>query len=159
MTSASQRYSFDSSALISIGNAPAETAAPFWAGLSSPGLRQRVLVIELVLDELSAKPDEVFERIAALRGTVAFVPSSVFRAGSLARSLDEIKAEFPRMSRRRRGRERADAWIVAHARTAPGTVVVTEESPRHRGNIPAACRCYGVECIDLEEFLRRESLI
>jgi len=60
---------------------------------------------------------------------------------------------------RRRGRERADAWIIAHARTAPDTIAVTEESARRGGNIPAACRCYEVECIDLEEFLRRESVI
>lgn len=136
MTSAPQRYSFDSSALIGIGQHPAATAAAFWAALSTPELSLRVLIIELVLDELSAKPDEVFERIIALRGTLAFVPSSAFRVGLLARSLNEVKAEFRRMSRRRRGRERADAWIVAHARTAPGTVVVTEESPRHSGNIP-----------------------
>ena len=159
MTSGPQRYSFDSSALIGIGQRPASIATAFWAALSAAELSRRAVIIELVLDELSAKPDEVFERMAALRGTVAFVPSSAFRAGSLARSLDEVKAEFPRMSRRRRGRERADAWIIAHARTVPGTVVVTEESARRGGNIPAACRRYGVECIDLEEFLRRESVI
>ena len=159
MTPAPRRYSFDSSALIGIDQRPAATAAAFWAALSAMAADGRAIIIELVLDELSAKPDEVFRRTAALRGTRAFVPSAAFRTGSLARSLDEVKADFLRMSRRRRGRERADAWIVAHARTTPSTIVMTEESTRTSNKIPAACRHYGVECINLEEFLRRESLI
>lgn len=159
MTSAPRRYSFDSSALIGIDQRPSATASAFWAALSAMAADGRAIIIGLVLDELSAKPDEVFRRTAALRGTLAFVPSSAFRTGLLAGALDEVKAEFPRMSRRRRGRERADAWIVAHARATPGTIVVTEESTRKPNKIPAACRRYGVECINLEEFLRRESLI
>ena len=159
MTSAPRQYSFDTSALIGIGQRPAATAAAFWTALSTAGRTGRVVIIELVLDELSAKPDEVLERTAALRGTVMFVPLSAFRTGPLARSLDEVKATFWRMSRQRRGRERADPWIVAHARTTPNTVVVTEESPRRNANIPAACRAYGIECINLDEFLRRESLV
>ena len=159
MTPAPRRYSFDSSALISIDQRPAATAPAFWAALSAMAADGRAIIIGLVLDELSAKPDEVFRRTAALRGTLAFVPSSAFRTSLLAGSLDEVKADFPRMSRRRRGRERADAWIVAHARTTPGTIVVTEESTYKPNNIPAACRHYGIECINLEEFLRRESLI
>ena len=159
MTSAPRQYSFDTSALIGIGQRPAATTAAFWTALSTAGRTGRAIIIELVLDELSAKPDEVFERTAALRDTAVFIPLSAFRAGPLARSLDEVKATFWRMSRQRRGRERADPWIVAHARIAPNTTVVTEESPRHNANIPAACRAYGIECVDLDEFLRRESLI
>lgn len=158
---AERRYSFDTSSLISLTrrglDAPAHDAV--WRALGGDAGAFGVRIVEHVFNEIGVKVDAVAERVARLRTSAILVPGPVFEEGELSRLLAEVQREYPRMSGANKGRERADSWIVAHARHERDTTVVTEESPRHSGNIPAACRRYGVECIDLEEFLRRESLI
>ena len=156
-----RRYSFDTSSLIRLTrrglDAPVHDAV--WRALGGDAEAFQVRIIEHVFNEIDVKVDVVAERVARLRTPSILVPGSLFTEGEMSRLLAEVQREYLRMSSTNKGRERADSWIVAHARFEQDITVVTEESPRHRGNIPAACRRYGVECIDLEEFLRRESLI
>ena len=161
MTGSPGRYSFDTCSLIRIEQRPdgARAARAIWDALIGPALVWRIQLVETVFDELAAKPDIVERYLKPFRREQVCVPRSEFSYGLMERNLVEVRNAFPRMSKRRQGRERSDSFIVAHARTIAGTTIVTEESPRHRGNIPAACRYYGIECINLEEFLRRESLI
>lgn len=52
----------------------------------------------------------------------------------------------------------ADPFIIAAAK-AKGFCVVTQESNKSSGaRIPAACKDFGVECLDLEAFLEREKM-
>lgn len=58
-----------------------------------------------------------------------------------------------------KGRPVADPFVIAAAKVAKGGLVVTLESPTTGGaRIPAACKDFGVECINLEQFLEREGL-
>ena len=158
---AERRYSFDTSSLIRLSrrglDAPVHDAV--WRALGSDARTFQVRIVEHVFNEIGVRVDVVAERVARLRTPSILVPGSMFKEGEPSQLLAEVQREYPRMSSANKGRERADSWIVAHARFEHGTTIVTEESPRRSANIPAACRRYGVECINLEEFLRRESLI
>lgn len=155
------RYSFDTCSLIQIEQRPggAQAARVIWDALIGPDLVWRIQLVETVFDELAAKPDVVERYLKPLRATQVCVPRSEFSYGEMERNLIDVRNDFPRMSKRRQERERADSLIVAHARTVSGITVVTDERASGLQGIPAACRRYGVECIDLEEFLRRESVI
>lgn len=158
---AGRRYSFDASSLIRLArsglDAPAQNAV--WRAIGGDAGTFQVRIVEHVFNEIGVKADAVAERVALLRTSEILVPVSAFEACKLSEMLAEVRREYPRMSGANKGRERADSWIVAHARFERDTTVVTEESPRRNAGIPAACRAYGIECINLDEFLRRESLI
>lgn len=158
---AERSYAFDTSSLITIHrqvpSGPSRDA--IWRALGEREGSFSVRIVEPVFVEIAQKQDETAARLERLIAEGCLVTADEFREPGLAGSLDEVRRAHPRMSRRRKQRNRADAWIVAYALFVPNTTVVTEESPRRNANIPAACRAYGIECIDLDEFLRRESLI
>jgi hypothetical protein len=52
----------------------------------------------------------------------------------------------------------ADPFVIAAGKISGGRVVTLESQTAEGARIPAACRDYGVKCIDLEQFLERESL-
>ena len=158
---AQRRYSFDTSSLIRLTRRGLDALVhdAVWRALGDDAGAFQVRIVEHVFNEINVRVDVVAERVARLRTPSILVPGSLFTEGEMSRLLSEVQREYPRMSGTNKRRERADSRIVAHARFERNTTVVTEESPRHSGNIPAACRRYGVECINLEEFLRRESLI
>lgn len=158
---AEQFYAFDTSSLITIRRqvpaGPSRDA--IWRALGEREGSFSVRIVEPVFVEIAQKQDETAARLARLAAEGCLVTADEFREPVLESSLQEVRRAYPRMSRQRKRRNRADAWIVAYARAERGTIVVTEESPRRNANIPAACRAYGIECINLDEFLRRESLI
>lgn len=54
------------------------------------------------------------------------------------------------------GRPVADPFVIASARVKEGIVVTQESSPPNAAKIPNVCQHYGIDCIDLEEFMERE---
>ena len=69
--------------------------------------------------------------------------------------LAEIIDQFPKMSGIGARGERADPYLVCLG-WAGSYIVVTEESPDAHDRIPAACKYYGVECINLAQLIERE---
>lgn len=58
-----------------------------------------------------------------------------------------------------KGRPVADPFVIAAAKVADDGLVVTLESATTGGaRIPAACKDFGVNCINLEQFLECEAL-
>ena len=57
-----------------------------------------------------------------------------------------------------KGRPVADPFVIATAKNSGGRVVTLESPTAGGARIPAACIDFGVECIDLEQFLEREGL-
>ena len=60
-------------------------------------------------------------------------------------------------SKARQGRVDADPYLVAKARTATVAALVTEESQdaAKTDRLPAVCRRFGIDCIDLDEMIFR----
>jgi hypothetical protein len=52
----------------------------------------------------------------------------------------------------------ADPFVIAAAKELGGRVVTLESPTAGGARIPAACREFGIECIDLENFFEREGL-
>ena len=62
------------------------------------------------------------------------------------------------ISKWERGTEDADPYLIARARVSmPPVTIVTEESSADNrpGTIPAVCRRFGIDCIDLDEMIFR----
>lgn len=58
---------------------------------------------------------------------------------------------------RLRGQPVADPWLVARAMTTNG-VVVSEEAPKpNSAKVPTVCQHFGVQCVTVQEMLRREA--
>ncbi len=51
----------------------------------------------------------------------------------------------------------ADPFIVAKAKIRNGIVVCQERLRQHAAKIPNVCRHFGVECVDIEGFMEKES--
>ena len=52
----------------------------------------------------------------------------------------------------------ADPFVIAAAKDSGGRVVTLESPTAGGARIPAACREFSVDCIDLENFFEREGL-
>lgn len=52
----------------------------------------------------------------------------------------------------------ADPFVIAAGKVLGGHVVTLESQTTEGARIPAACRAFGVECINLEQLLEREGL-
>lgn len=154
------RYSFDTCSLIGIDHtAPNLIAAELrWVAFTGPALVRRGQIVEAVFNELNAKPDIVSRHLQPFRDKQMCVPRSEFAYGRLEGYLARVRSDFPLMAKRRQNRERADSLIVAHALTLGDIIVVTDESPVGRQKIPAVCRHYGIECINLDRFLEMEGM-
>ena len=72
----------------------------------------------------------------------------------------EVMREFPNFVARAGTMNRADPWIICHARIS-GACVVTDEQRAERPKatkppkIPNVCDHYGLECITPAEFLEQ----
>lgn len=55
-----------------------------------------------------------------------------------------------------KGGLQADTFVVAKAAVIEGTVVTLEKSAPNSARIPNICRHFGIECINLEEFMEAE---
>lgn len=158
MTTTPVGYAPDTCSLLAVDKAVASEAEreQLWESLLGPFFLWRLSIVEAVLEELEEKPDQTEARIRPLRGLPAVISRQQQLGEHGVSSLNNVRLRYPRMSGRRRGRERADAWIVALAKDR-GLTVVTEEI-RGSSKIPTACQHYDVECINLAEFIQRERL-
>ncbi len=50
----------------------------------------------------------------------------------------------------------ADPFVIAKATVSGGVVVTEEQFKENAAKIPNVCRHFGIDCIDLEEFMERE---
>lgn len=70
----------------------------------------------------------------------------------------EVLAEFPRLAGQMRGRNKADAFVVATAK-AKEVIVVTEEGSRgnrNRPKIPLVCEHFGIECMNVLDYIEEQ---
>ena len=117
-------------------------------------------LLDIVWDELRRNAgDEYFDRAIAHLREWSRTPANLSATKPLnpmeSFFLTEIIDQFPKMSGIGARGERADPYLVCLGR-AGGYIVVTEESPRFDDHIPAVCKYYDVECINLAQLIERE---
>lgn len=152
----------DTSSLVEIeqGERPAAERDDMWQMVVDLLEAERVRLLDIVWEELHRNAeDEYFGRVLQrLRGynrarfKLAAKPS--LTPMDLQHFAD-ITARYPKMSGIGARGERADPYLVCLGR-AGGYVIVTEESPLFDDRIPAACKHYDVECINLAQMVERE---
>ena len=120
----------------------------------------RVRLLDIVWDELRRnKEGAYFDRV--LRRLRDYnLPRFKLAAKPALTPMDfqhlaDITARYPKMSGIGARGECADPYLVCLGR-AGGYVIVTEESPLFDDRIPAACKHYDVECINLAQMVERE---
>lgn len=80
--------------------------------------------------------------------------------------VSEILKKYPFLAKPEKTGPNADPWLIALAIEKNGEerkrlfpnkyIVVTEESKTRNDRIPAVCKNYGIECINLIELFRKE---
>jgi hypothetical protein len=104
---------------------------------------------EEVLFELEAKQDELFKWAKARRG---YFVSHDDMMQNMART---VLADFPRLVMSGRGRNQADAFVIALARVH-GLAVVTEEhgGSHDKPRIPFICQYYSIPTLPPVNLIR-----
>lgn len=156
------RYLMDTSSLVEIerGERSAAERDDVWRMVVDLLVVERVRLLDIVWEELHRNADgEYFDRVLRrLRGynrarfKLAAKPSLTPMD---LQHLADITTRYPKMSGIGALGERADPYLVCLGR-AGGYTVVTEESQIVDDRIPAACRYYDVECINLAQMIERE---
>jgi len=61
-----------------------------------------------------------------------------------------------RKKERLQGKPVADPFVIAKAKSLDGSVVTEERWKENSANIPNVCEYFGISCINLEEFMKKE---
>ena len=61
-----------------------------------------------------------------------------------------------RKKERLQGKPVADPFVIAKAKSLGGSVVTEERWKENSANIPNVCEYFGISCINLEEFMKKE---
>jgi hypothetical protein len=150
-------YCLDSSALIAAWDEryPPENFPRFWALMDAALLAGRVVVSELVIDELMKKSKDL---AAWLKDRPdAIVPPDV----AVQKRAKALLVSYPRLVMEKKQAFAADPFVIATA-AVHGHIVVTEEGftgNMNRPNIPDVCKAEGQTCIKLIELIRTEAWV
>ena len=149
-------YSVDTSALIDGLERyyPEDTFPALWERVDELIAVGRFVMSEEVWDEARAR-DEAAKRWCDSRGKARMV---VPTDGAILNEVTNIVGRYPKLVKNLKGRNRADAFVVAVARIRSG-VVVTGESANgtaDRPKIPYICSQMGLKCVRFLELVKLE---
>lgn len=149
-------YSVDTSALLDgLERYYPETTFPaLWQKIDELIAAGRFLISEEVWDEARAH-DAAAKAWLDSRGKGAMV---VPTDAVIAKEVQDILVRFPKLVANMKGRNRADAFVIAVARVR-GAVVVTGEGPdgnENRPKIPYICQHAKVQCVRFLDIVRLE---
>ena len=149
------KYTIDTCSLTAMRRVYPEDVFPSaWRKLSGLAESGVLVSLELVLNELEAQDDVVFQWAENYRAVFHPLDEAVQRE---ARRVLSTHQNLLDLKRRKSG---ADPFVVAHA-IVNRCAVVTEEKPSggpHKSKIPDVCKAYHVECITILEMFRKEGL-
>ena len=138
-------YSVDTSALLDGRSRyyPETTFVRLWEQIDGLIDEKRFFASEEVFEELKARDDDVKNWVGD-RSERFLVATD----DSVAAAVKEILAQFPRLVGELKGRNRADAFVIAVARQKGAAVVTGERGGTvERPKIPYVCGQLDVECI------------
>ncbi len=143
MNAAPPTYSFDTSGLIDGLERyyPAETFSALWERVDDLIDAGRLIISEEVWEEVEAKTSTARDWCKDRLDRI-IVPTD----GTIASTVTEILTNHPRLVANMKGRNRADAFVIAVARIRGATVVTGEggDGSANRPKIPFICDAMGV---------------
>lgn len=150
-------YSFDTSSLLNGRRdlLPPGTFPTLWERVEAMVASGEVRCVDLVLEELAAREDQVHQWARTQREL--FVPLSQ----DVQLAVREVLKEHQRILGIGSGRSGADPFVIALA-MARGGVVVTEETPSRnltKPKIPDVCTALGVPQMNLLGFVQKQGWV
>lgn len=147
------RYCFDTSSYIEpwVRRLPPDIFPGFWDGLDQlHGTGEIVSPVE-VLHETERQKDDLHDWLAARPGLFVELDDDQQIA------VREILGEFKELVKEHKRSSAADSFVIGLARVKGLTVVTEEGFGRSRQpKIPDVCRHYGIECINVVQFIRAQ---
>jgi len=153
----SQRYCFDTSALIEAWNKyySMELCPEYWSILDGMAQNGVVFFTEEVKREIDKIDDDLKAWIGGRGHFVQGITEHV------QKHVRDILAEYPNLVDARKDRSMADPWVVAHALAASATLVTKEVAApvgSQRIKIPDVCTKFSVRCISDFDFIREAGI-
>jgi hypothetical protein len=147
-------FCLDTSALLDAGTRwyPRDLFPSLWTKLTEAADNDVIVSPDEVLRELSKKDDEVYAWAKAQ--SKMFVPLDE----DVQKTVRDILAKFPRLVDTMKDRSQADPFVIAVAKVTKRIVVTGEKAvgSTQRPRIPNVCAQYGIEYINIVEFIRRQ---
>jgi hypothetical protein len=148
-------HCFDTSAFIECwsGRYRRTTFTGLWSEIESEVSEEGICSPEEVLREVEKKEDGLHAFMKGYEEQLIVPLDEEVMAGTR-----EILAEFPRLAGQMRGRNKADPFVIATARTK-GIAVVTEEGARGKRNrpkIPLVCDHFEVGCMTVLDYIEQQ---
>jgi hypothetical protein len=157
------KYYIDSSALIrTFRFYPKDLIGPIWTKLEGMFKAGQLVSHRLVFEELttsSKKPSDTLSK--------SVIPLKEYfetQKYSQAKIVADIIGKFPGLIDPNQEKEEADPWLVAIAieqkqlNTGNEVYVVSEESETKQQKIPAVCKHFKIEHLNLEQFYKKIGL-
>ena len=135
-------YCLDSNILIVPWNSyySPDFCGPFWETITSLGQAGKLFIPAVVRDEIDEQDDELAEW---LRARPFLVRETTARVGQCLRQLYNHDPSHVSLVDAKRGRSRADPWVIAHAMAHNATVVTKEKKETNPNStvirIPNVC--------------------
>jgi hypothetical protein len=149
-------YSADTSALIDGLERyyPEETFPALWREIDSLIAARRFMISEEVWEEARVR-DAAAKAWCESRGKESMTAPT---DEDVVQAVQDILQAFPRLVNNQKGRNRADAFVIAVARLKNAIVVTGEGAggTQERPRIPYICDQLGIECIRFLDIIRLE---
>ena len=161
------KYILDTNIFITAKNKlyPFDIFPSFWDQLLQKAKNKDFYLSAEIIEELNAGKDELYDWIEKNKSSFSILPSDdnqlIHCYSEIIQSVfdhtvynETAKKEFA---------EVADSWLIAHAKNSNLTIVTQEIkidlSCKRRVKIPNVCADFGIECIDILEFMRKTKFI
>ncbi len=152
-------YIFDTNVFYALGHYYPSRFPSIWTRLEDLTRNGDLGSVKEVLREIESNcPFESIENWAKDHRAI-FKPASEEEMRFVARLFQKKPYQgFVKTQNILKGRPVADPFVIAAGKITGGNVVTLESQTAEGARIPAACRDFGVKCIDLEQFLELEKL-
>ncbi len=152
-------YVFDTNVFYALGHYYPSRFPTIWARLEDLAKDGTLRSVREVLREIEGNcPFETIETWVKVHRDI-FKPPNDQEMKFIAKLFEKKQYQgFVKRQNILKGRPVADPFVIAAAKNLEGQVVTLESPTAGGARIPAACKDFGVECIDLEQFLEREGL-
>jgi hypothetical protein len=147
-------FCFDTSSLVRAWTEayPLDAFPTFWDRIDELFEDDRIIAPDEVLRETSKRDDGLHKWLKQRSGLFAAIDDE------LQESVAEVMSDHPFLVKNRPGKNAADPWVIALARTT-GSTVVTEEAVNRSAKypkIPSVCHEYKVPWVRLLDVIRGE---
>ncbi len=152
------KYVFDSDSLINLfRHYYPERFPTLWERFDALVSGGRLLSVKEVLNEIGSGEDTL-ATWAKERKNALFLESTTEELKFVGRifQVQHFQAMI-RKQERLKGKPVADPFVIARAKVSGACVVTQEKNTKNAARIPNVCNHFGIPCINLEGFMKKEN--